>query len=78
MSTSGSRRSRRTTSLIWSALIGADRVLFGSDWPHPEGFHEPKAFLSEIADLPDDDQRQILGDNLFGLLGIPAVASCGP
>ena len=22
-------------------LIGADRVLFGSDWPHPEGTPQP-------------------------------------
>ena len=24
-----------------ATLIGADRVLFGSDWPHPEGVAHP-------------------------------------
>jgi predicted TIM-barrel fold metal-dependent hydrolase len=49
-------------------LIGPDRVLFGSDWPHPEGIAEPRAFLDEVAELPEADQRRITADNLRGLL----------
>jgi hypothetical protein len=33
-------RSRRRTSRAATA-VGADRVLFGSDWPHPEGVADP-------------------------------------
>jgi predicted TIM-barrel fold metal-dependent hydrolase len=34
--------------------IGADRVLFGSDWPHPEGMAEPRDFDKVAADLQDE------------------------
>ena len=27
-------------------LHGADRILLGSDWPHPEGLSEPRAWLT--------------------------------
>ena len=39
--TSASARSTRTTSAASSTRIGADHVLFGSDYPHPEGLAEP-------------------------------------
>jgi predicted TIM-barrel fold metal-dependent hydrolase len=51
-------------------VIGADRILFGSDWPHPEGVTEPVDFLDDFASLGADDQRRILSDNLRGLLGL--------
>src|SRR5918996_6542254 len=35
-------------------LIGVDRVLFGSDYPHPEGLAEPASYLDELAGLPDE------------------------
>ena len=43
--------------------VGASRVVFGSDWPHVEGLAEPRAFVKEIAALPDDDVRRIMRDN---------------
>jgi predicted TIM-barrel fold metal-dependent hydrolase len=49
-------------------LIGADHVLFGSDWPHPEGVAVPADFRADVADLPVEDQRRILGDNLRNLV----------
>jgi len=49
--------------------IGADRVVFGSDFPHPEGTAEPLAFLDEIDTLPTDDLRKIMGGNAAALLG---------
>jgi predicted TIM-barrel fold metal-dependent hydrolase len=49
-------------------LIGADRVLLGSDWPHPEGISEPREFLGQLADLSEKEQRMITADNLAGLL----------
>ncbi len=48
--------------------IGADRVLFGSDWPHPEGVTEPLDFLEELKDLSAADQQKIMSSNLKGLL----------
>jgi predicted TIM-barrel fold metal-dependent hydrolase len=30
-------------------LIGADRILFGSDWPHVEGLDQPADYLKEIS-----------------------------
>jgi predicted TIM-barrel fold metal-dependent hydrolase len=50
--------------------IGADHVLFGSDWPHPEGVAEPLDFLDECEGLSDDQIRLILRDNNEKLLGI--------
>jgi predicted TIM-barrel fold metal-dependent hydrolase len=50
------------------ARIGADRVLFGSDWPHPEGIREPRDFFPDIADLSETEQRLITSTNLCDLL----------
>lgn len=41
-------------------LVGADRVVFGSDWPHVEGLAEPAAFIKELDGLSEDDQQQIM------------------
>ena len=51
-------------------LVGADRVLFGSDWPHPEGIREPADFFADLAGVPEDQQRLITSDNLRSLLRI--------
>jgi predicted TIM-barrel fold metal-dependent hydrolase len=52
--------------------IGVERVLFGSDWPHPEGVPAPADFVKEVATLPADAQRRILRENTRELLGLPA------
>jgi predicted TIM-barrel fold metal-dependent hydrolase len=44
-------------------LMGADRVIFGSDWPHIEGMPEPLDYLPEIAKLDASTTRRILRDN---------------
>jgi predicted TIM-barrel fold metal-dependent hydrolase len=51
-------------------LIGADHVLFGSDWPHPEGVAEPRSFLSLLDGMAPDTVRRIMSDNLKGLLSV--------
>jgi predicted TIM-barrel fold metal-dependent hydrolase len=48
--------------------VGADRVLFGSDWPHVEGLAEPARFVKELDGLADDDIRKIMRDNTRALL----------
>jgi predicted TIM-barrel fold metal-dependent hydrolase len=50
------------------AQIGADRVLFGSDYPHPEGCVEPVDFARSLGDLPAEDVRKVMRDNLASLL----------
>jgi predicted TIM-barrel fold metal-dependent hydrolase len=49
-------------------LIGVDRVLMGSDWPHPEGNIMPGDFADSIQKLPEADIKKIMRDNLLGLL----------
>ena len=49
-------------------LIGADRVLFGSDYPHPEGLADPGILTPEIAALGDQVIDRIMGANLRELL----------
>ena len=44
-------------------LMGADRVIFGSDWPHIEGLPEPLDYAVELKAFDDADRRRILRDN---------------
>jgi len=53
-------------------LLGADRVLFGSDFPHPEGLADPVSYVDEIAGLGHDDIVKIMGGNLARLLKVAA------
>ena len=48
-------------------LMGADRVLFGSDWPHIEGMPEPLDYVPELAKLAEEDRRRVLLDNAVEL-----------
>jgi predicted TIM-barrel fold metal-dependent hydrolase len=48
-------------------LMGADRVIFGSDWPHIEALPEPLDYLVELKAFDDDTQRLILRDNALAL-----------
>ena len=50
--------------------LGAENVLFGSDWPHPEGVAAPLDFLEEIETLSPDQTRLIMRENTAGLLGL--------
>jgi len=49
------------------ALVGPDRVLFGSDWPHVEGLPAPVDYLSEISALDEGVRRGLVHDNAAGL-----------
>jgi len=46
-----------------AGVIGAERVLFGSDWPHPEGLADPITFKESLGDLPAADVKKIMRDN---------------
>jgi predicted TIM-barrel fold metal-dependent hydrolase len=43
--------------------MGADRVIFGSDWPHIEGLPQPLDYLTDAKVLSPEDQRRVLHDN---------------
>ncbi|MBW2244397.1 MAG: amidohydrolase [Deltaproteobacteria bacterium] len=49
-------------------LIGIDHILFGSDYPHPEGLANPVDFVAELKTLSATDQRKVMSDNLKTLL----------
>jgi len=53
-------------------IMGTDHILFGSDYPHPEGLAEPCSYLDHLpAGLSDDDTAAIMGGNLGRLMGLP-------
>ena len=51
-------------------LMGEDRVLFGSDFPHPEGLAQPASYVEELAGVPDETVRKIMGGNLSRLMNV--------
>ena len=53
-------------------LIGADNVLFGSDFPHPEGMYDPVAFVDQLEGLSDTDKAKIMGGNLNRIMKVAA------
>jgi predicted TIM-barrel fold metal-dependent hydrolase len=50
--------------------IGADHVLFGSDYPHPDGLREPLDYLRALSPYDDVVTRKVLRGNTGGLLGL--------
>jgi len=53
-------------------LIGADNVLFGSDFPHPEGMYDPVSFVDQLDGLSDTDKAKIMGGNLNRIMKVAA------
>jgi predicted TIM-barrel fold metal-dependent hydrolase len=55
-------------------LIGAERVLFGSDFPHAEGLANPLDFLKELRGFDEGEIRRVMRDNA-ALMTTPRPAS---
>ncbi|MGV0791702.1 amidohydrolase family protein [Mycolicibacterium sp. XJ1819] len=55
-------------------VIGIDKILFGSDWPHGEGLETPVAFLEELKGFSDEEIRKVMRDNALDLLGVNVPA----
>jgi predicted TIM-barrel fold metal-dependent hydrolase len=55
-------------------LLGRDRVLFGSDWPHPEGLKNPLDFAHGLRQLDQSGVRSVMRDNGARLLGLATSA----
>ncbi len=58
-----------------SRLVGADRIIWASDYPHPDA--KIPGVVQELreamAGLPEPEQQRILGLNAVDLYGLPAV-----
>jgi predicted TIM-barrel fold metal-dependent hydrolase len=53
-----------------SSVVGVDRVLFGSDYPHPEGLADPVSYVDVLTKLTEPDRAKIMGGNLARLVGV--------
>lgn len=51
-------------------LIGVDRVMFGSDWPHPEGNQTPGDYRHCLDGLADEAVQKVMRHNALDLLGV--------
>jgi predicted TIM-barrel fold metal-dependent hydrolase len=56
--------------------VGADHVLFGSDFPHPEGLARPCSYAEHMKQrLNAADLQKIMGGNLGQLLGVAGMVA---
>jgi predicted TIM-barrel fold metal-dependent hydrolase len=53
-----------------SKIVGVERVLFGSDYPHPEGLADPVSYIDALKGMSESDQAKIMGGNLARLLDV--------
>jgi predicted TIM-barrel fold metal-dependent hydrolase len=51
-------------------VLGVDRLLFGSDFPHTEGLPEPALYVKDIPGFTPTETRKVMRDNVLDLLGI--------
>lgn len=54
-------------------LCGIDRIIFGSDWPHPEGLSDPISLVDDLVGhgLDEDGVRKVMGANMIDLFKVP-------
>jgi predicted TIM-barrel fold metal-dependent hydrolase len=57
------------------STVGGDKVLFGSDYPHPEGLAEPRGYFKYSQGLKKDDTVRFMGDNTRTFLGFDTIGS---
>ncbi|MGD9517775.1 amidohydrolase family protein, partial [Mycolicibacterium sp.] len=53
-------------------LCGIDRVIFGSDWPHPEGLADPINLVADLEahGLDQEGVRKVMGKNMVDLFRV--------
>ena len=54
--------------------IPVDHIMFGSDFPHPEGMEDPLAYSAVVADLPLEQQALIMGGALEKAMNVGQYA----
>jgi predicted TIM-barrel fold metal-dependent hydrolase len=55
---------------VLADLLGEDNVLFGSDYPHPEGLANPVSYIDDLAHHSEERIRKFMGGNLSRLMNI--------
>jgi predicted TIM-barrel fold metal-dependent hydrolase len=55
--------------------IPVDHLMFGSDFPHPEGMADPLAYYEVVKDLPMDQQELIMGGSIEKALKVGRYAT---
>jgi predicted TIM-barrel fold metal-dependent hydrolase len=55
--------------------IPAEHIMFGSDFPHPEGMADPLAYSDVVANLTAEDQAWIMGDSIAKALKVGKFAA---
>jgi predicted TIM-barrel fold metal-dependent hydrolase len=55
--------------------LPADRLMFGSDFPHPEGIADPLGYSDVVAGLSNEDQELIMGGTLARALKVGKYAT---
>jgi len=48
-------------------VLGAERMIFGSDYPHAEGLADPKSFVDDLPGFSDEEIRLVMRDNALAL-----------
>jgi predicted TIM-barrel fold metal-dependent hydrolase len=58
---------------LTAKMLGADRIIWGSDFPHPDAFYPNflKMLTKNIRGLGEKEQRQVLGLNAKALYRLP-------
>jgi predicted TIM-barrel fold metal-dependent hydrolase len=54
--------------------IPVDHVMFGSDFPHPEGMADPLAYSEVVGGLPEEQQAMIMGGSIAKALKVGQYA----
>jgi predicted TIM-barrel fold metal-dependent hydrolase len=54
--------------------IPVDHLMFGSDFPHPEGMADPLAYAEVVQDLSVEEQELIMGGSLEKAMGVGKYA----
>ena len=51
---------------------GIDRIIFGSDWPHPEGLADPINLVDDLVahGLDDEGVKKVMGRNMVDLFKV--------
>jgi predicted TIM-barrel fold metal-dependent hydrolase len=49
------------------AELGADRIIFGSDYPHAEGLADPKSFVDDLPGFSEEEIRLVMRENALAL-----------
>src|SRR5262249_35123363 len=47
--------------------LGADRMIFGSDYPHAEGLADPLSFVDDLPGFSADEVRLVMRENALAL-----------